>query len=383
MFVYTVRPGDTLGGIASYYGTSVEALVRENRIPNPDLIFVGQKLRMPGVAQAAPPHRPLPPPEPGVRGAIAEKYRQLGGEKGFLGRPLTSEKTTPDRVGRFNHFEGGSIYWTSETGAHEVHGVIRDAWAETGWERGRLGYPVSDEYGVPGGRRSDFEHGSLRWDAKTGKMALITKARPPIAGGDVGGEGGVGITNPDYRLPVAAPVRGDPKARNRETYDRVIDQFAVETNPRYRPRENDTYCNIFVWDVTRAMRAEIPHWVGADGRPLEPKLTRDRGWIIADDHRWLSANDNHVWLNRHGRRYGYREVSAGEAQALANRGHPTVASVYNPTGPGHIGIVRPGEILNGPALAQAGLRNLNHAHVYDIFPIEGTQFFCNDAGRCR
>ncbi len=33
------------------------------------------------------------------------------------------------------------------------------------WEQGALGFPVSGEYAVPGGRRSDFEGGSIRWDA--------------------------------------------------------------------------------------------------------------------------------------------------------------------------------------------------------------------------
>lgn len=28
---------------------------------------------------------------------------------------------------------------------HEVHGAIRDKWASLGYERGLLGYPISDE----------------------------------------------------------------------------------------------------------------------------------------------------------------------------------------------------------------------------------------------
>jgi uncharacterized protein with LGFP repeats len=64
-------------------------------------------------------------------------------------------------------FAEGSIYWTPALGAHEVHGRIRDAWADTGWEAGALGYPVSDEYAVTGGRRSDFQHGSITWAADT------------------------------------------------------------------------------------------------------------------------------------------------------------------------------------------------------------------------
>lgn len=81
-----------------------------------------------------------------VHGAIREKYLALGAEASILGYPLTDETTTPDTVGRFNHFQNGSIYWTPRTGAHEVHGLIRDLWSSQGWERNAsLGYPVSDE----------------------------------------------------------------------------------------------------------------------------------------------------------------------------------------------------------------------------------------------
>ncbi len=86
------------------------------------------------------------------------------------------------------------------------------------------------------------------------------------------------------------------------------------------------------------------------------------------------------WLNQKGQESGWREVSAEKAQELANLGHPTVASVYEPQGFGHIGVVRPGEMSNGPALAQAGNSNVNNGYVYDYFPREGTQFFVNDAG---
>ncbi|MEU0671063.1 LysM peptidoglycan-binding domain-containing protein [Streptomyces lavendulocolor] len=41
---YTVRPGDTLTAIAARYGTTVERLVKWNRISDPDVIKVGQRL---------------------------------------------------------------------------------------------------------------------------------------------------------------------------------------------------------------------------------------------------------------------------------------------------------------------------------------------------
>ena len=44
---YTVKAGDTLSGIAARYGTTVEELVRLNRITDPNRIYVGQVLRLP------------------------------------------------------------------------------------------------------------------------------------------------------------------------------------------------------------------------------------------------------------------------------------------------------------------------------------------------
>ncbi len=51
-----------------------------------------------------------------------DRYNNLGGAAGPLGLPLTDETGTPDGIGRFNHFQGGSIYWTPATGAAMVRG---------------------------------------------------------------------------------------------------------------------------------------------------------------------------------------------------------------------------------------------------------------------
>jgi uncharacterized protein with LGFP repeats len=114
-----------------------------------------------------------------VHGAIRDKWSSLGWERGFLKYPTTDETTTPDGVGRYNHFQGGSVYWTPATGAHEVHGAIRDRWASMGWERSFLGYPTSDELvtedGV--GRYSEFQHGSIYWSPSTGALACRETVR--------------------------------------------------------------------------------------------------------------------------------------------------------------------------------------------------------------
>lgn len=44
---YTVKSGDTLSGIASKYNTTYQKLAEYNNIPNPSIIYVGQKIRIP------------------------------------------------------------------------------------------------------------------------------------------------------------------------------------------------------------------------------------------------------------------------------------------------------------------------------------------------
>ena len=50
--------------------------------------------------------------------AISNKYNQLGGSNSFLGNPKTNERECPDGVGRYRHYDYGSIYWHPDTGAH-------------------------------------------------------------------------------------------------------------------------------------------------------------------------------------------------------------------------------------------------------------------------
>ena len=57
---YVVQPGDTLWRISRQFGTSVDAIVQANHIPNPNLIYVGQVLEIPGVPTAPPPPTAAP-----------------------------------------------------------------------------------------------------------------------------------------------------------------------------------------------------------------------------------------------------------------------------------------------------------------------------------
>jgi hypothetical protein len=118
-----------------------------------------------------------------VHGAIRAKWEEFGWERGLLGYPETDETSTPDGVGRFNHFQGGSIYWTPVTGAHEVHGAIRDKWAALGWETSHLGFPLTDETPAPDemGRFNAFQNGTIYWSPATGAVEI-----PVVQTWDVG-----------------------------------------------------------------------------------------------------------------------------------------------------------------------------------------------------
>lgn len=73
--VYTVVPGDTLAIVAAKFGVTVGELMRANGLYNPNFIWVGQRLNVPGktprpapqpptAPTAKPPPRPNPAPAP-------------------------------------------------------------------------------------------------------------------------------------------------------------------------------------------------------------------------------------------------------------------------------------------------------------------------------
>lgn len=108
-----------------------------------------------------------------IHGAIYAKWHEAGGLS--FGIPNTDESATPDGIGRYNHFndDTASIYWSPQTGAHTIYGDIRGRWAELGWERSYLGYPISDEVDfASAGRANEFQNGGIYWWSDTGAIDL-------------------------------------------------------------------------------------------------------------------------------------------------------------------------------------------------------------------
>lgn len=131
-----------------------------------------------------------------VHGAIHQKWASLGSEQGFLGYPRTDEKVTADGIGRFNHFQHGSIYWHPESGAFEIHGDIKARWMELSAENSYLGFPVTDEMDwtdpdtQDAGRISHFQRGAIGWHAKDSQVIEFPERRVFRSGIGVSSVGG-------------------------------------------------------------------------------------------------------------------------------------------------------------------------------------------------
>lgn len=54
MATHVVQSGETLGGIAALYGTTTDAIVEINSLSDPDYLYVGQELLIPGAAVVQP-----------------------------------------------------------------------------------------------------------------------------------------------------------------------------------------------------------------------------------------------------------------------------------------------------------------------------------------
>lgn len=166
--------------------------------------------------------------------------------------------------------------------------------------------------------------------------------------------------------PLVTSTEGD---RDPTLYRQVIDQFTVTSNPRYMPNKKgtgDTYCNIFLWDVTSAMGAEIPHYTDWDTGEIH-------AYPEVDDSKHMNANRIYDWLAESGAQYGWQEVSAEEAQAAANSGQPAITIWKNPSGGhGHCQVVCPSadgayNAERGVTIAQAGNNLYDYAYIDQVY----------------
>lgn len=148
------------------------------------------------------------------------------------------------------------------------------------------------------------------------------------------------VTSPDTWKAVNAPMTSRPGRRTAMVYQNVIDQFACAYNQRYvvdHPTKSKTH--IFVWDVTRAMGCEVPHFAG--GREMTLAQMCDwlryegpsRGWRKTNlpDQAAEAAERGEAVLAvpQDGKLRGFAVVRPG---GLSPDGHPRVSAAIDEVG---------------------------------------------------
>ncbi|PPK63674.1 RICIN domain-containing protein [Actinokineospora auranticolor] len=98
-----------------------------------------------------------------LNGEIHQKFATLNYESGPFGYPVSDVLTTSDGVGRYANFaaNNGVIYWHPNTGAHTVGAPVAQKWRDLGAERSWLGYPTTDHSALPKGTRVEFQNGRI------------------------------------------------------------------------------------------------------------------------------------------------------------------------------------------------------------------------------
>jgi hypothetical protein len=188
-----------------------------------------------------------------------------------------------------------------------------------------------------------------------GFLGAIT-APPPPAGPSPE------LIQTDVGIPINAAIRGNPLNPNPNLYAQVIDQFRVKTNPRYTVRDvnndskRDTFCNILVYDVTRAMGIQGGlYWLkgtvpdkGGTAEVWDPIPEADHD--LTTKAKWkkeywpTNAPRQYEWLRSNkGKKFGWKQVTPLQAQVAANAGFCVISG-----GHGHVTVIRPGVLRTSP-----------------------------------
>ena len=207
-----------------------------------------------------------------VHGAIRDTWVALGAERGPLGYPITSERTTGEGGGRYNDFRGpagvGSVLWRSDLGAHGVWGQVRERWLALGADSGPLGYPTTSERVTAdgSGRFNDFlgrvGPGSVYWRTDVGAHEIWGDVRRTWL--ELGGVTG----------PLAFPTSGELASRDgRGRYQTFVGRNGLPGSVHWSPATGAHG----VWGLVRRTWLELGGEDGPVGRPVTSELVPGDG----------------------------------------------------------------------------------------------------------
>lgn len=163
---YTIRPGDTLSGIASRFHTSVGALAQANGISNPNLIFAGRTLNIPGWNGADTFH-PAPAQSSGGSGGGGRTYTVRSGDtlSGIAARFGTSWQ----KLAQENHISNPNVIYPGQVlhiGGGGSTGPVSGPGPAVG---GSVGQWISQAQAILAA------HGVPGWKMNAADIALIIK----------------------------------------------------------------------------------------------------------------------------------------------------------------------------------------------------------------
>ena len=163
----------------------------------------------------------------------------------------------------------------------------------------------------------------------------------------------------DVWIALQAPLQSREGKRSKETYEMLIKQFGVTVNPRYDDEApGKVRGHIFVWDVSRALNCEIPHFVGA--KELTLAQTCD-------------------WLRHEGPMRGWKRVTGDDVLTAANAGRLVIA-LPRETRTKHIAVVTPQETPadGSPRLTGICLKRDINVHPREMFSAKPIDCFYHD-----
>ncbi|WP_169338069.1 glycoside hydrolase domain-containing protein [Nocardia vinacea] len=105
-----------------------------------------------------------------IPSSLFDKFAETGWEAGPLGYPITDNTVLRDpkdvEWGEVEGFQNGALYHRNGRPVYWIHGEIRDRWNRSGFENGPLGWPTSDEIPFDTGSYQEFENGRIYWTPK-------------------------------------------------------------------------------------------------------------------------------------------------------------------------------------------------------------------------
>lgn len=129
--VYVVRSGDTMGAIAQRYGVSLTKLLAANRMSSATVIFVGQRISVPGAGSAATPSTPSPAPTPPAGYQYPSKTAQAVAES----KAKLAARDVPSRTETT-----AMIRATATRNGVDPKLALAIAWLESGWYQRAVSY---------------------------------------------------------------------------------------------------------------------------------------------------------------------------------------------------------------------------------------------------